>query len=199
MCPLMCGNISGEAMKLDFLRYTITTLLSQRKLLMMGCGLLLASTCLLSLAVLFKHERILVVPPHIQRNFWVEGKTFSKEYLEEMGVYLSKLFLDLSPSSLHYNHETLLKYATPEAYGALKKQLLKEEEHYQSLQLSTHFKPIEVIADPETLEVNVKGVLTSYIAGKQVSAIPETLSLHFTERGRGLLLERVLGGTHEND
>ncbi|OJW46253.1 MAG: type IV conjugative transfer system protein TraE [Alphaproteobacteria bacterium 41-28] len=181
-------------MKLDFLQHNITKLLSQRNGLLVVVGLMSLSHLILGTALLFKSERIILIPPHIKRSFWVEGKKVSKEYLEEMGVYLSKLFLDLSPSSFPYNHETLLKYATPEAYGALKKQLLRDGKHYTSLQLSTHFKPAQVTANPETLEVEVKGLLSSYVAGKHIRDSQETLSLKFTERGGGLLLERVTGG-----
>src|SRR5437660_12446522 len=97
-----------------------------------------------------KSERIILVPPHIKRTLWVEGGEVSKEYLEEMGAYLSKLLLDLSPTSFSYNHETLLKYAAPEAYGTLKKQLLKDGEQYTKLQLSTHFRPAQITANPQT-------------------------------------------------
>lgn len=181
-------------MKIEFLQHNITRLLCQRNGLLVVIGLMAVSHVILGTVIAFKSERIILVPPQIKRSFWVEGKKFSKEYLEEMGVYLSKLLLDLSPSSFSYNHETLLKYATPEAYGALKKQLLRDGEYYTSLQLSTHFQPAQVTANAETLEVEVKGTLISYVAGKQIRNSQETLSLKFTARGGGLLLERVSGG-----
>ncbi len=186
-------------MKVDFLQHNITKLISQRN----GCmgismGLLL-SNIILGITVFSKSERTLFVPPQIKRPFWVQGKEFSKEYLEEMGVYLSKLLLDLTPSTFSYNHETLLQYATPESYGSLKSQLLKDGQHYTSLQLSTHFYAAQVIANPQTYEVEVKGTLTNYVSGKQINSSQETVLLKFTERGGGLLLERVTGGiSHES-
>ena len=181
-------------MKADFLRHNILKTISQRNAWIRISTLMAMSTILLSTALFFKNERTILVPPHITKTLWVEGGTVSKEYLEEMGLYISKLLLDLSPTSFSYNHETLLKYATPEAYGVLKKQLIEDGEHYTKLQLSTHFKPTEVKANPSKFFVEVKGNLTSYVAGKEIRSSLETLSLQFSLRGAGLLLEKVTGG-----
>ena len=181
-------------MNIEYLHQNIIKLLSQRNSLFILLAILSLSNVLLVAALICKSERVILVPPHIHKSLWVEGGEVSSEYLEEMGAYLSKLLLDLSPTSFPYNHETLLKYATPEAYGDLKKQLIHDGEQYTQLQLSTHFKPQEVIADPQTLEVQVKGLLTSFIAGKQIRESQETLSLKFTQRGGGLLLESTTGG-----
>jgi conjugal transfer pilus assembly protein TraE len=181
-------------MNVNFLRHNILELFSQRNAWRgISVGMVM-SNVILSAAVFLKNERTILVPPHITKTLWVEGGAVSKEYLEEMGVYIAKLLLDLSPTSFSYNHETLLKYATPEAYGALKKQLMDDGDQYTKLQLSTHFKPNEVSANPTKLQVDVKGTLTSYVAGKEMSANPETVSLQFSLRGAGLLLEHVTGG-----
>lgn len=181
-------------MKTDFLRHNILKLISQRNAWIGIATLTAMSTVLLSTALFVKHERTILVPPHINKTLWVEGGTISKEYLEEMGMYISKLLLDLTPTSFTYNHDTLLKYATPEAYGALKKQFIDDGEEYTKLQLSTHFKPSEVLADQKKLHVQVKGTLTSYVAGKEIESSLETVSLQFSLRGAGLLLEKVTGG-----
>lgn len=176
-------------MKLDFFQHNITKLLSQRNNLFVLAGALVFSNVLLVVGLICKHERIILVPPQITKTLWVQGSEVSQEYLEEMGLYISKLLLDLSPTSFPYNHAVLLKYATPEAYGNLKKQLMKDGEHYTKLQLSTHFKPTEITANPQTLRVEVKGQLLSYVAGKQIQDSQETIFLKFAMRGSGLLLE----------
>lgn len=181
-------------MRIDFLYHHITKLISQRNAWIGMSALLTVSNVALSTALLLKNERTILVPPHVNKTLWVEGGEVSKEYLEEMGVYMAKLLLDISPSSYRYNHEVLLKYTTPESYGALKKQLINDGEQYTKLQLSTHFKPTQVSANPKTLQVEVKGTLISYVAGKQISSNLETVALTFTHRSAGLLLESVTGG-----
>lgn len=188
-------------MKLSFYKDTLAKLLSERNAWRRASVLLVLSTFILGCALLQKREKTILVPPTLHKSFWVHGDEVSREYLEEMGVYLAKLLLDLSPSTIHHTHAVLLRYATPEAYGALKAQFVREEENAGSLQLSTHFKPSSVLANPTTLTVEVKGILTSYVAGKEIKTSSETLILTFNHRGAGLLLEsattKALEPTHD--
>jgi len=179
-------------MKLSFQKKNVQTLLSERNVWMRIASLTALSTLMLSVAVFYKTQKVILVPPHITKSFWVQGKEVSREYLEEMGVYMAKLLRDLSSGNLDHNHGVLLRYATPEAYGTLAKQFLKEAQEYKSLHLTTHFKPSSVTANPERLEVEVKGVLTSYVASKEIRTSQETILLKFTDRGSGLLLEKAV-------
>jgi len=186
-------------MRIELQKQTVSKLLLERNAWIRIATLTAMSTLILGVAVFRKNQKIILVPPHITKSFWVQGDEVSKEYLEEMGVYMAKLLLDLSPANLAHNHSVLLRYTTPEAYGSLKTQFLKEEETYRSLQLSTHFKPGTVTANPTTFEVDVNGTLTSYVAGKEIKTTPETVFLKFTDRGSGLLLERASGVAHEEE
>ena len=186
-------------MKFSFQKQTVSTLLSERNAWRGVTLVLSVSLVFLGISVIFKREKTILVPCPLTKSFWIQGDDVSKEYLEEMGVYMSKLLLDLSPGNVVHNHKALLRYASPEAYGRLKKQFLKEEEDYSSLQLSTHFKPTSVTANPQTLEVEIKGILTSYVASKEIKSSQETISLKFTSQGTGLLLERAGGVVTEEN
>lgn len=181
-------------MNFEFFKDNILELRVQRNIIGVLATVLLLNNLILSGAVFYGRERVVLVPPRITKQLWVQGNEVSKEYLTEMGAYISKLFLDLSPSTVSYNHGILLTYATPEAYGSLKKQFLKEAEEYTKLQLSTHFKPIEILANLETMEVSIKGSMSSYVAGKHIRDSQEAVVIRFTHRDAGLLLEKVTGG-----
>lgn len=175
----------------SFFKETILNLRTQRNGLTVVASILLLNNLILSGAVFYKRERMILVPPRITKPFWVQGSSVSQEYLTEMGAYISKLFLDLSPSSISYNHGTLLTYATPEAYGQLKKQFMKEADEYTKLQLSTHFKPSEVTVNSETLEVTVKGTLNSYVAGKHIRESQETVVIRFSHGDAGIQISEI--------
>ena len=186
-------------MNIDFLDQDISELRNQRKWLFFLSGALLLSNLLLGFIVLNKREQVILVPPHFTKPLKLHGTEVSKEYLEELSIYITKLFLDLSPSSFSYHHDILLKYVTPESYGSLKKKFLKDGEQYKKLQLSTNFQVSQVTAYPETLTVEVKGVLTSFVAGKQIESTLETVVLEFTNRGGGLLLKQLTGGLGDEE
>jgi conjugal transfer pilus assembly protein TraE len=176
-------------MKLSIHKEAMPKLLSERNIWMKAMIILSIANAILAISLAQRHEKTILVPTSLHKSFWVQGDDVSKEYLEEMGVYIAKLLLDLSPSSVVHNHTTLLRYATPEAYGTLKAQFVKEEAEYSALQLSTHFKPTSVLANPKTYSVEIKGALTRYVAGKDIKTSSETILLKFATRGTGLLLE----------
>lgn len=181
-------------MKFDILQENITKLLAQRNTVLILSVVMVLSNVILVTAYVLKGERIVLVPPQIKKTFWVEEGNVSKEYLEEMALFLSQLFLDNSPSSCAYKRDVILRYATPESYSALKKRLLKEEETYKELQLTTHFKPLEIKTNPKTLNAQLIGHLTSFVAGQKVRESQEHLTLQFVLRGGKLMLESFKGG-----
>jgi conjugal transfer pilus assembly protein TraE len=179
-------------MKADIHQQNATKFLSQRNAIAIVSGVQSLSMAVLIVALACKSERTILMPPEIKREMWFQGGNVSVSYLESLGEYISKLLLDITPSSFVHNHEQILKYATPEAYGSLKKQLMSDGEQYTKLQLSTHFYPNQLTVNQKTLEVEVKGTLTSYIAGNKVQDTQETITLKFTHRGTGILLDSVL-------
>lgn len=185
-------------MKLEYMRASAAEFFSQRNLALVAAGIMAFSNLVLVTAYIFKGERTILVPPQLTRSFWFDGGDVSKEYLEEMGLFMSTLLLDMSPSSAQFKHQAILKYAVPESYGSLKNKLLKDEDYYNELQLSTTFRPAQVIADPQNLTASVKGTLTSYMGTDKIHNEEINLQLNFALRGVGLLLEEVKGGpSHE--
>lgn len=181
-------------MNISFLQQKVPKLLYQRDGLFTLVGFLILSNVFLSYALISKREKLTIVPRQIERPVEFQGENVSASYLELIGRDISMLLLDNSPSSFSYKHKALLDYVAPESYGVVKEKLIKDGEHYTSLQLSTNFKPSEIIANPDTMEVEVKGTLTSYIGEKIVRSSLETLTLKFTLRSGILLLESVSGG-----
>lgn len=180
-------------MRTDIRSQNLTDIRSQRNALLMVTCLLAANSVLLTGGLLFSSEKVIVLPPEPRQEFWIKGGKVSKEYLEDMGWGLSKLLLDLSPSTYVYNHEKLLTFTAPESYGRLKRTLAKEGESYKDLQLATHFYPSEITANPETLSVKVKGILSSFVGGKFVRSSEEVLEFKFSHRGGSFLLESITG------
>lgn len=181
-------------MKTDFMNQNTAQALSQRNAIAVVSGVQTLCMAILIVALVCKSERTILMPPEIKREMCFQGGNVSASYLESMGEYISKLLLDITPTSFIHNHEQILKYATPEAHGSLKKQLMNDGEQYTKLQLSTHFYPNQLTVNQATLEVEVKGTLTSYIAGNKVQDTQETIVIKFTNRGAGILLQSVSGG-----
>ena len=163
-------------------------LIHQRNIFVGMSAILLGTNVLLAVKTFSHHERIIITPPEVHQSFWVEGNRVSNHYLEEMSLYFAHLLLDTSEASAPFNREVILRYANPESYGALKTQLLEDEQRYKKEQLSTSFKPSIVQVDNKRMTADITGDLLSYVGSKKISQYGETYRFQFHyDRGRLLI------------
>lgn len=84
---------------------------------------LLAAAHVLALVVILNllgTVRTVVVPPSINKSFWVSRDKASGEYLEQMGAFIAWLVLDVTPASIDWKKDILLGYVEPDQHGELK-------------------------------------------------------------------------------
>lgn len=144
-------------------------------------GLLVAGH-LLSLVVilgLIGRERIIVVPPSLEKSFWVSGNTVSREYLEQMGAFVAWLVLDVSPSSIRWKTETLLEYVEPDQYASLKTQQELEASRLRRLNASTSFLPQQLVANEQEQEVVIRGRLRTQVNAMETSNVAKAYRVQF--------------------
>jgi type IV conjugative transfer system protein TraE len=149
-------------------------LIQQRLLLLLLCTLFGCVGVLQGIALLLKDERVVLVPPELKQQVWVEKGRASESYLEEMGLFFVHLALDVSPSSAAYQREVLLRYASPEQFSPLKRQLLEDEVRLKKENLSTTFRPSSVKVSRSEGQLEVTGDLIGTVGDQRVFQIRET-------------------------
>jgi conjugal transfer pilus assembly protein TraE len=148
-------------------------------------AVLLMLLLLLSLCLLFKSERIILLPPELRREFWAEGNRFSPEYLEEMAVYFLHLALDVNQTTLPYNTEMLTRYSDVETSNYLRTKYEKDAKKLKQNDASTTFEVKEVTVYPDRNVVHAAGTLNSYVGTKRIKENHEIYEVSFkTYRGR---------------
>jgi len=68
-------------------------------------------------------EKVIVVPATIERPITVQGDQVSESYLEQWGLWVAHLILDVSYTSIEVTRNALLKYVHPASHGALSNKL----------------------------------------------------------------------------
>ncbi|WP_068470643.1 type IV conjugative transfer system protein TraE [Candidatus Protochlamydia phocaeensis] len=174
-----------------FLEKNIQFLIFQRNIFAAISMLLSIALILSSVFLFFKSDRIVIVPPVIEKEFWVDSNGVSPTYLEQMGCFLGQQLLTKSAYSAPMQRAILLRHADASYIGILKQKLLEEEELLKKQSTSYVFYPIETKVNPKTLEVILNGERQVYIAGKQISTDKEAYILQFNFSGSKLLLKRV--------
>lgn len=175
-------------MKLRLLNSRLGDLLHQRNLLLSLVAALLVINFTQALFTFFRNERIVVVPPDIRREFWLEKNKVSASYLEEMGLFFANLILESSPESAAYKRDIILRHTTSEGYGPLKIQLLEDEERLKKEHVTTSFQANSIRVDSHKLVVELGGDLLRFVGEKRISQSRDTYQFQFDYRhGRPLI------------
>src|SRR5690606_10636810 len=127
---------------------------------------------------LIRSERVVVIPPEINREFWIEKNRVSAAYLEEMALFYADMILESSPSSAAYKREIILRNTTSEGYGALKSRLVEDEQRLKKEHLSTSFQPNTVKVNPNKLMVEINGDLLRFVGDKRISQSRDVYQFH---------------------
>lgn len=144
------------------------------------------------------HERVVVVPPTINKTFWVESDRVSSEYLEQMGYFLMQLTLNVTPQSVDHQAKVLLQYAAPASFGELRTALLGAAERLKRDGASTVFSPQDLSVDERALKVGVRGNLTTFISDRRVSEVSKGYAIELQYSG-GRVFLKAFRETNPND
>ena len=114
-------------------------------------------------------EKIILVPPEINRSFWVSSNSASSEYLEDMAYWYLGLALNISPSSANYQNERFLKYAAPASSGQLQADMGARADYLKKNSAATQFAVRTVKTDTDNLCVSFAGTLATWVSDKKAA------------------------------
>ncbi len=166
-------------MKFSIISKEIVTAFKERNQIAIIAAIVAISNLVLVVFLFANKERVVLVPAQINTQMWTERKAVSKDYLEEMTLFFAHLLFDVSPHSMGYQRDVILRNVDPATYNSLKHKLIKEEEKYKKENLTTTFRPTKIIVNTSKLETIVIGYLTSFVGGKQMQQITDTYLIKF--------------------
>lgn len=172
-------------MDFDRLNGDLKELRRRNRVLGWGIGTLATGqiVALLVILNLLGTERTVVVPPSINKSFWVTRDKASREYLEQMGSFIAWLVLDVTPASIDWKKDLLLGYVEPDQYGALKTRQEVEAERLKRINAATAFAPQQLVPSEETQSVVVRGRLRTLVNGVETSNDAKAYRLEFGYAG----------------
>lgn len=153
---------------------------------------LLAATtlvCVMCLYAVLGRERTVLVPPVIEKSFWVQHDKVSASYLEQMASFMTYLVLDTSPHAVDWKGRLLLQYAAPKDAPAFEQKLAVEAARVKQLNATTVYSIRNLTADEQTMSVRLSGTMTTYINEQRASEVAKAYRLKFTYTGNRILLQ----------
>lgn len=152
-------------MRFSINRTRIEKLLAQRNgYMVLAIGAI--AICILQLMVMFfmvGREKIIFIPPTIDKSFWVSSEHVSPEYLSEMTLFFANLRFNITATNADMQRESLLKYTDPAYYNTLKMNLVQEADRITEEHVSMAFFPVNVKVDTKHFKAIIEGDLKSYV------------------------------------
>jgi conjugal transfer pilus assembly protein TraE len=176
-------------MKIRLLNHRLGDLLHQRNLLLSLSVGLMSLNFTQALFTLFHRERIIVMPPDLKQEVWLEKNKVSASYLEEMALFFADLILESSPESTAYKRDIILRNTVSEGYGPLKAHLLSDEERLKKDHVTTSFQANSAKVDPHHLTVELTGDLLQFVGEKRVSQSRDRYQFQFAYKAGRLLIK----------
>lgn len=124
-------------------------------------------------------EKTVLVPPEINRSFWVSGQAVSREYLEEMAYWYAGLALNITPSASDYQIDLFLKFAAPSEHGRLQAEMGARAEFLKKNNTSTQFSVRNITTDDQNLRVALSGTLYTWVSDKKAGERNTTYMVGF--------------------
>ncbi len=152
----------------------------------LAAGMILALLVILNL---LGTVRTVVVPPSMNKSFWVDRDRASGEYLEQMASFLAWLVLDVTPASIDWKKDMLLGYVEPDQYGALKTRQEVEAERLKRINASTVFAPQQLVPSEDAQSVVVRGRLRTLVNGFDTANEPKAYLVEFSYSGARMHLK----------
>lgn len=175
-------------MKTDLYVANIGKLIKQRNTSLVFAGVVLITNVLLGVKLLWHSDRIIVVPPEIRKEFWIEGSRASSTYLEQMSLYFTKQMLDMTPLSAGEISTTILRHVSSDYYSAFSQKLIEQEKYLKDNSITTIFFPKSVRVDEINKVVKVTGQIKQMVANTLVQEEEQTYMLGFKYDGVRFLI-----------
>lgn len=112
-------------------------------------------------------ERTVLVPPNIEKTFWVSAETGDKAYLNQMAAFVAWLILDVDPSTVDWKRDVLLDFMTPDDHGAMRTKLELAAHRLKAMNATTSFLPQQLVVDEKHLTVTLHGRLRRQVNGEE--------------------------------
>lgn len=149
--------------------------------LVLACGSLVLNVLLVGfMFFMVGRERVVIVPPEIQKSFWVTSGRVSPEYLSEMVLFLTSLSFNMTPSNAAMQHNILLRYVDPSYYETLKVQLIEVEDQIKKEHITTSFYPNDIKVDTNKLIAEVSGDLQYTVGDTQLAPTHVSYQIKFS-------------------
>ncbi|WP_457641308.1 TraE/TraK family type IV conjugative transfer system protein [Persephonella sp.] len=142
---------------------------------------------------LFKEKQVVILPPKIEKEFWVAGDKLSTSYLEQVAYYIADRVLSVSPLNVDHSFDAILPFLTtdPETIKDIQTSLALQAKKIKDNDIYQVFYPMKFWVDDKRYKMYVEGMLKKMTANTYLGQERVVLELRFTVKNGRLLVTSI--------
>lgn len=142
---------------------------------------------------LFKEKQVVILPPKIEKEFWVAGDKLSTSYLEQVAYYIADRVLSVSPATVDQSFDAILPFLTtdPEAVKSIQSSLNLQAKKIKENDIYQIFYPMRFSVDEKRHKMYVEGMLRKMTGSTYIGQEKVILELFFTVKNGRLLITSI--------
>lgn len=177
---------------MKFLSYV--SKLEKENRLFAGIVLLLILVVLVEGFLLYKasvHKVVLVLPPRVDREFWVSGDELSKAYLEQVGYFVSDRLLNVSSANVESSISAIYPFLTTNIneVKAIKEFFANYINTIKGQDIVQSFHPLKVVITENS--VSVEGILHKVSGNVYIGNERKILTLFYEVKNGRFMIKEV--------
>lgn len=151
----MCGD--GMNLR-NFLNRWDATIVQNQTLRVAVFSLALVSVVqLLVIVHLYNKQRVVFVPPIVDREFGITSDTADKAYIEMMSEQVTERIMNITPSNVVNRFNSILQFLAPATYTETRASLVKQADTISRNNVSQIFYHMKTTVDQQNKVVGVWG------------------------------------------
>lgn len=153
--------------------------------------LVLALAVVINVVFFRSKDRIIIVPPKVEKAMWVEQDRISDAYLEQMGVFFATFAGNMSPVNAEYNAKILTEHTVPTSNAEHKNEIRSQGAYFKKNNITQAFFPESVKVDSEKKYVSVEGQAIRYVGSTKVSQERVIINVRFKLKDYNMKIDEL--------
>ena len=141
----------------------------------------------------YMNKTVIVLPPRVEREFYVSGNAVSFSYLEQTAKYLADRILSVSPANVDNSLSSVYPFLTtdPNQLKVIKESFASYANSIKQNDLWQAFYPLRVLLDSNRQQVAVEGILKKTTGNVYVGEEKRTIVFTFEVRDGRFIVKEV--------
>lgn len=145
------------------------------------------------LIVTVNNKTVIVLPPRVDKEFYVVGDTLSRSYLEQVAFYISDRILSVSPTNANTSFDAIAPFLSTsiDEQRVIKTTLKDQAKFVIAENLFQSFYPNKFFVNERDSIMSVTGILRKFIGDMFVQSKEQKVDYHYKIKSGRLIITGV--------